>query len=83
MQLVSNDSLEEDSPESEPILCQSDIPQRPCESSSSCEITAVIGDSAVTDEESQNLEVNESSKLVNSEQPQCRICLDNGGPYFL
>lgn len=83
MQLVSNDSRRDDSSECEPILSQSDNPQRLSEASSSCEITAVLGDIAVTDVESQNLDVNESSKLVNSEQPQCRICLDNEGPYFL
>ncbi|KAL6144311.1 hypothetical protein ACLB2K_055005 [Fragaria x ananassa] len=79
MQLVSNDSRRDDSSECEPILSQSDNPQRLSEASSSCEITAVLGDIAVTDVESQNLDVNESSKLVNSEQPQCRICLDNEG----
>ncbi|CAB4302573.1 unnamed protein product [Prunus armeniaca] len=76
MQLVSNDSRKEDITECEPILCQSDISQRPTESSSSCEITAVQGDFAANDEESQNLDVDENSKLVNPEHPQCRICLD-------
>ncbi|XP_024184820.1 E3 ubiquitin-protein ligase MARCHF8 isoform X2 [Rosa chinensis] len=79
MQLVLNDGREEDNSECEPILSQSENAQRSSEASSSCEITAVLGDIAVTDEESQNLDVNESSKLVISEQPQCRICLDNEG----
>ncbi|BBG98668.1 RING/FYVE/PHD zinc finger superfamily protein [Prunus dulcis] len=56
----------------------------PTESSSSCEITAVQGDFAANDEESQNLDVDENSKLVNPEHPQCRICLDTeeGGQQF-
>ncbi|KAM0956443.1 hypothetical protein ACFX2A_025214 [Malus domestica] len=76
MQLVPNDSHKEDITECEPILCQSDISQRPAESSSSCEITAVLGDFPAVDEEAQIFDINENSKLVNAEQPQCRICLD-------
>ena len=84
MQLVPNDRDKEDITECEPILCQSDISQRPAESSSSSEITAVLGDFPAVDEEAQIFDVNENSKLVNAEQPQCRICLDTEeGPICL
>lgn len=82
MQLVSNDIRKEDVSECEPILCQSDLSQRYTESSSSCEIATVGGDRDIIDEELQDLDVDENSQLV-TEQPQCRICLEIGGPYFL
>lgn len=84
MQLVSNDLNKEDISECEPILCQSDLSQRSIESSSSCEITTLGGGHAVNDEEDlEDVHVDENSHLVNTEQPQCRICLEIGGPYFL
>ncbi|KAK3219082.1 hypothetical protein Dsin_013052 [Dipteronia sinensis] len=92
MQLVSNDSHNEDISESEPILSQSDLLQRseesslssssPSSSSSSCEITAVRRESrdcVVITDDLQNLHDDETSHLVNADQPQCRICLDIGG----
>ncbi|KAH9716222.1 RING-CH-type domain-containing protein [Citrus sinensis] len=89
MQLVSNDSHNEDISESEPILPQPDILQRSEEASSSCssssssssssEITAVREDCVVSADDLQNLHVDETSYLVNDDQPQCRICLDIGG----
>lgn len=82
MQLVSNDIHKEDISECDPILCQSDLSQRSIESSSSCEITTLRGDCDIIDEDLHDLEVDENSQLVN-EQPQCRICLEIGGPYFL
>lgn len=93
MQLVSNDSHNEDISESEPILPQPDILRRSEESSSSCssssssssssEITAVREDCVVSADDLQNLHVDETSYLVNDDQPQCRICLDIGGLYYL
>ncbi|XP_035548573.1 E3 ubiquitin-protein ligase MARCHF8 isoform X2 [Juglans regia] len=79
MQLVSNDSNREDISESEPILPRTSILQRSEESSSSCEITAVGGECAIGNGDLQNLHLEESCHLVNTDQPQCRICLDNGG----
>uniref|UniRef100_A0A5B7ALZ6 Putative E3 ubiquitin-protein ligase MARCH1 n=1 Tax=Davidia involucrata TaxID=16924 RepID=A0A5B7ALZ6_DAVIN len=79
MQLVSHDSQAEDSSETEPILCQSNIVQRSEESSSSFEIRTVGGDCSTIDDDSQCLDVDENCNLVNAEQPQCRICLDVGG----
>lgn len=93
MQLASNESYNKDISESEPILPQPDILQRSEESSSSCssssssssssEITAVREDCVVSADDLQNLHVDETSYLVNDDQPQCRICLDIGGLYYL
>lgn len=82
MQLVSNDSQQEDASENEPILRQSDI-LRSVDSSFSSEIITVGGDHVVTDEDLEDVHADESSRLVNLEQPQCRICLDNAGTYIL
>ncbi|XP_040989153.1 E3 ubiquitin-protein ligase MARCHF3 [Juglans microcarpa x Juglans regia] len=81
MQLVSNDSNREDISESEPILPRTSILQRSEGSSSSCEITAAEGECAIGkgNGDLQNLHLEESCRLVNTDQPQCRICLDNGG----
>ncbi|XP_059645077.1 uncharacterized protein LOC132286722 isoform X2 [Cornus florida] len=79
MQLVSNGSQTEDSSETEPILCQSNIVQRPDDSSSSYEIRTVGGDCCITADDSLNLDVDENSNLVNGDHPQCRICLDAEG----
>ncbi|KAE7997520.1 hypothetical protein FH972_002149 [Carpinus fangiana] len=81
-QLVSNDSHREDISETEPILSRPGNLQRSEESSSSslsCEITTVGGDFSVINDDSQNLHLDESRHLVNTDQPQCRICLDSGG----
>lgn len=84
MQLVSNDLDKEDISECEPILCQSDLSQRSIESSSSFEITSSGGDHAVIHEvDLEDIHVDENSRLVTTEQLQCRICLEIGGPYFL
>jgi hypothetical protein len=85
MQLVSNDSHREDISESEPILRRPGNLQRSEESSSSlsCEITTVGGDLAVINDDLQNLHPEESRHLVNTEQKQCRICLDSGGFYYI
>ncbi|XP_059456583.1 uncharacterized protein LOC132186613 isoform X2 [Corylus avellana] len=82
MQLVSNDSHREDISETEPILSRPGDLQRSEESSSSslsCEITTVGGDFSVFNDDSQNLHLDESRHLGNTDQPQCRICLDSGG----
>lgn len=81
MPLVSNDSHREDISESEPILPRPGNSQRSEESSSSlsCEITTVGGDFAVSNDNLQKLHLEESRHLVNTDQPQCRICLDSGG----
>lgn len=86
MQLVSNDSHREDISETEPILSRPGNLQRSEESSSSslsCEITTVGGDFSVFNDGSQNLHLDESRHLVNTDQPQCRICLDSGGFYYI
>ncbi|KAK6915200.1 Zinc finger, RING-CH-type [Dillenia turbinata] len=79
MQLTSNDSRAEDHTETEPILSQSDTLQRSEKCSSSSEIKVDIIDSSQDDADLQNLDADENCSLVNSDQPQCRICLDNGG----
>ena len=79
MQLVQNDHRTEDSSETEPILCQSNIEQRLEESSTSCEIRTVGVDCSIVDGDLENLNTGETRALVNSDQPQCRICLDIGG----
>ncbi|XP_022716440.1 uncharacterized protein LOC111275362 isoform X4 [Durio zibethinus] len=79
MQLVSNDSRKEDISESEPILCQSDISQRSEECSSSFEITVIGGDCVVTSDDLEDINVDETSHLVNADHPQCRICLEIEG----
>ncbi|XP_022724161.1 E3 ubiquitin-protein ligase MARCH8-like isoform X1 [Durio zibethinus] len=79
MQLVSNDSQKEDISESEPILCQSDISQRSEECSSSSEITTVEGYCVVVSDDLEDINADETSHLVNADQPQCRICLDIEG----
>ncbi|KAF3974655.1 hypothetical protein CMV_002043 [Castanea mollissima] len=75
MQLVLNDSHRECISESEPILHQAGS----VESSSLCEITAIGGDCAVVNDDLQDLQLDEDCPLVNSDQQQCRICLEIGG----
>ncbi|GMP35197.1 hypothetical protein CsSME_00007744 [Camellia sinensis var. sinensis] len=79
MQLVSNDRRTEDSSETEPILCQSNIVQRSEESSCSIEIRIIDRDCSVSADDSQSIDADENCNLVNADQPQCRICLDIGG----
>ncbi|XWS16616.1 hypothetical protein CRYUN_Cryun34aG0105300 [Craigia yunnanensis] len=79
MQLVSNDSQKDDTSESEPILHRSHNSQRSEECSSSCEITTVGGDCVVLSDDLEDINVDESSHLVNADHLQCRICLDIGG----
>ncbi|KAF5739229.1 RING/FYVE/PHD zinc finger superfamily protein isoform 2 [Tripterygium wilfordii] len=82
MQLVSNDSRkDEDLSESQPILSGSED-----SSPSSCEITTLRGgggggDCVVdVDDPRASALVDETCQLViNSDHPQCRICLDSGG----
>lgn len=74
-----NDSHKEDISERQPILGQSDSEHRFIESSSLCEIVTVGGDNDIVDEDLQNLHVDESCQLVNTDQLQCRICLDSEG----
>lgn len=74
MQLASNGSHGEDNSETEPILSQSQIVEESTEATL-FEIRTVDGDTrTVTD-----VDADESCSLVNSEQAQCRICLDNEG----
>lgn len=92
MQLVSSDGHNKDISESEPILSQSESLQRSEESSSasssssssltSSEITAARGDCVVVADDLQS-DVDETSHLMNADQPQCRICFDIGGLYSL
>ncbi|KAE8669821.1 hypothetical protein F3Y22_tig00112216pilonHSYRG00006 [Hibiscus syriacus] len=74
MQLVSNDSQKEGISEREPILSQPDISRTYEE----CEISSVGGD-CVVGEDLEEINVDETSHLVNSDHRQCRICLDNEG----
>ncbi|KAK3004333.1 hypothetical protein RJ639_018557 [Escallonia herrerae] len=79
MQLASDDSRREDNLETEPILSQSSVAQGVDDSSISIEILTVSGDISVTADDRQSFDVDESCRLVNADQPQCRICLDTGG----
>ncbi|KAK3035541.1 hypothetical protein RJ639_034746 [Escallonia herrerae] len=79
MHLASNDSRREDNLETEPILSQSSVAQGVEDSSISIEIRTVSGDSSVTADDRQSFDADESCRLVNTDQPQCRICLDTGG----
>jgi hypothetical protein len=84
MQLVSNDSRQKDFSESEPILSQSNILQHSEEeSSSSREIKSLGRDCDVHVAELESICIDETSLLVNPDQPQCRICLDIGGLFYL
>lgn len=74
MQLASNGSRGEDSSETEPILSESHIVEE-CQEHSLFEIRTVVGDSLVV----TDVDADENCNLVNSEQAQCRICLENGG----
>ncbi|TKY47976.1 E3 ubiquitin-protein ligase MARCH3 [Spatholobus suberectus] len=80
MQLASNGDKEECS-ESEPILNQHLHLQPSRESSFSCEIIPIPAapNDDDDDDDLQNVRVDETCRLVNADQPQCRICLDIGG----
>lgn len=82
MQLASNNDREEEEEcsESQPIL--NPQPSSDPESSFSCEIIPTRLDFAAAnnDGDLQNVRVDETCHLVNADQPQCRICLDIGGP---
>lgn len=80
MQLVQNDIEEEGSSETEPILQKSIIVLRSKDSTSSCEISTEDDNSLLVDDIHQSFDDNEQGNLVNDDQPQCRICLDIGGP---
>lgn len=79
MQLVQHDIGSEDSSETEPILSQ---PTTSKESSSSVEITVGVDPSVDADRPSAS-EIDEDISLVCGDQPQCRICLDTEGLYWL
>ncbi|CAI0442172.1 unnamed protein product [Linum tenue] len=79
MQLVSHDSHNEDISESEPILSHSDTSPQVDGSSSSRDITTLERDSDVHGDDFQSVFIDETCLLVNSDQPQCRICLDCEG----
>lgn len=80
MQLVQNDIEEEGSSETEPILQKSITVLRSKDSTSSCEIRTEDDNSLLVDDIHQSFDDNEQGNLVNDDQPQCRICLDIGGP---
>ncbi|CAI0410130.1 unnamed protein product [Linum tenue] len=75
MPLVSH----EDISETEPILPKSDISPQVDGSSSSREITPLERDCDVSGDELQSVIIDETCRLVNPDQPQCRICLDYEG----
>lgn len=83
MQLVGNECQSEDSSETDPILPQRRSLEESDESTPLREIRTVEGDTSALDNDPENISPDESSSFVNvvinSEQPQCRICLDNGG----
>lgn len=79
MQLGPNDGHKGEYSESEPILNHSQDSQGSCEPSFTCEITTVGVDLAVGADDFHNLHVDETSLLMSSDQPQCRICLDTEG----
>lgn len=81
MQLVvSNERRTGNSSETEPILHQTDIVENSEESSSSIEIRIEERDCAVLSDGFQcSDDIAENCNLVNTDQPQCRICLDIGG----
>lgn len=72
--MSSNDeNPREGSSETEPILNES-------KSVESCSSTFEIrSDCSIAVEDSHSPDFNESSSLVTSDQPQCRICLDTEG----
>lgn len=76
MQLASNGSHREESSETDPILSGSQNVEESHESTPLCEIRTVNEDSLVPNNPTNT---DESCSLVNSDQTQCRICLDNGG----
>lgn len=78
MRLASNDSCREDGPETVPILSESHNAEEPQESTPLCEIRTVDGDTLVANDTSC-IDNNETCGLVNSDQSQCRICLDSEG----
>lgn len=73
MELVPCRNQSEEASETDPILCSSIPKDSSDRSESSCEIRPV------GDADCENPEIDETSTLVSTEQPQCRICLDTGG----
>ncbi|KAL5978036.1 hypothetical protein ACLOJK_037059 [Asimina triloba] len=82
MQLVTLDCQEEGISETQPILPRSVHALGSNESISSCEIRAVHAE-YLDWEDNERFDVEEHPNLANDDQPQCRICLDIGGPYHL
>ena len=82
MHLASNDSRREDGSETVPILSESHNAEEPQESTCLCEIRTVDGDTLVANDTSY-IDDDETCGLVNSDQSQCRICLDSEGLYRL
>lgn len=82
MQLVQHDIGSEDSSEREPILSQPTTAERSKECSSSVEITVGVDPFVAADRPSAS-EIDEDISLVCADQPQCRICLDTEGLYWL
>lgn len=74
MQLASNSSFGEDSSETVPILSAPLIAEESQEVTLS-EIRIVDGETSVV----TDVDAEENYSKINSEQPQCRICLDNEG----
>ncbi|PKU72289.1 E3 ubiquitin-protein ligase MARCH3 [Dendrobium catenatum] len=73
MELVPCRNQSSDASEIDPILCPSTFKDGSEESESSSEIRSA------GDGDYENLEADEISRLVATEQPQCRICLEIGG----
>ncbi|XP_057549742.1 uncharacterized protein LOC130827878 isoform X1 [Amaranthus tricolor] len=73
MQLASNGSLGEDSLETEPILSEFVVEES--EEYTLSEIRTVDDDTSVM----TDVDTSENCSLLNSEEPQCRICLDHEG----
>lgn len=80
MQLVPDDNRTEDISETEPILSRPSRVESSEESSSSIEIT-VCGDCSVSSDDLPSPDIHQNYSLVQTDQPQCRICLDSEGVF--
>lgn len=76
MELVPCRNQSSEASEIDPILC----PSTSKDNSDGSEFTSEI--KLVGDSDCDSLEADEISSLVATEQPQCRICLETGGPYL-
>jgi hypothetical protein len=74
-QFVAHRDHEEVS-DSQPLNLQLNTTEGSTEHLASCEIKPVS-----IDDDNENIDANEETRLVIQDAPQCRICLDNEGPH--